>query len=352
MPHDVVLVVGGAGYVGSVLVAELVQRGRAVRVLDAMWFGEDGLAATRDKVEVVRGDMRAVPPSAFAGVDAVINVGGLSNDPTAEYNPQANIAINTRASVELARRCLEHGVPRYILASSCSIYDRGMSVPNHDALQHEDSPVAPAAAYSVSKLDAERGVMALASDRFCPTALRKGTVFGFSPRMRYDLVVNTFVRDALAKGVITIHGAGLMWRPLVGVRDAAKAYAACLEAPEDCIRGQVFNLALDNYQIADLALRVQQALSEVEVPCEIRADHTPRLIRSYRVASKKIEDVLGVRAAISVEESVRDMVSDIRSGASSDFDNPRYYNIAWLKQMVSEAQREHRRGPLDDPEPA
>jgi nucleoside-diphosphate-sugar epimerase len=352
MAHGVVLVVGGAGYVGSVLVAELVQRGHAVRVLDAMWFGEDGLAATRDRIEIIRGDMRAVAPSVLAGVGAVINVGGLSNDPTAEYSPQANSAINTQASVELARRCVEHGVPRYVLASSCSIYDRGLAALAHDDVQNEDTHVSPTAAYSVSKLEAERGVMAFASDQFCPTAIRKGTVFGFSPRMRYDLVVNTFVRDALAKGVITIHAAGLMWRPLVDVRDAARAYAACLEAPEEIVRGQVFNLALDNYQIADLALRVQQALGEVEVPCEIRADHTPRLIRSYRVDSRKIEKVLGVQPSISVEESVREMVRRIRSGAASDFDNPRYYNIAWLKQMESEAQRERRPSPLDEPEPA
>jgi nucleoside-diphosphate-sugar epimerase len=352
MPHGVVLVVGGAGYVGSVLVAELLRRGHTVRVLDAMWFDEDGLAETRDKIELFRCDMRAVPPSALAGVEAVINVGGLSNDPTAEYHPQANSAINTQASVDLARRCAEHGVPRYVLASSCSIYDRGLTAFDHESLQNEESRVSPTAAYSVSKLEAERGVMALASESFWPTAIRKGTVYGFSPRMRYDLVVNTFVRDALSKGVITIHAGGLMWRPLVDVRDAAMAYAACLEAPADRIRGEIFNLAFDNYQIADLALRVRQALGEAEVSCDIRADHTPRLIRSYRVESKKIEEVLGVQPSVSVEESVRDMVRRIRAGAASDFDNPRYYNIAWLKQIEAEARREQRRGPFDDPEPA
>jgi nucleoside-diphosphate-sugar epimerase len=338
--------------VGSVLVAELLRRGHPVRVLDAMWFGEHGLAATRDQVEIVRCDMREVPASALAGVESVINVGGLSNDPTAEYNPQANSAINTRACIDLARRCAEHGVPRYVLASSCSIYDRGAAALDHDAIQDEASRVSPTAAYSVSKFEAERGVLALAGQSFCPTAIRKGTVYGFSPRMRYDLVVNTFVRDALSKGVITIHAGGLMWRPLVDVRDAARAYAACLEAPADRIRGQIFNLAFDNFKIADLALRVREVLGEAGLACDIRADHTPRVIRSYRVATAKIEDVLGVQPAISVEESVRDMVSRIRAGAASDFDNPRYYNIAWLKQIEAEARRERCRGPFDEAERA
>src|SRR5215468_2399089 len=232
-----ILVVGGAGYVGSVLTEELLQRGYTVRVLDRFFFGDNGLRALRDRIELVESDMRAVSPTALDGVDAVINVGGLSNDPTAEYNPRANHEMNTVATAALARLCKARGVSRYVLASSCSIYDCGILDERADVLQDETSPVAPRAPYSVSKYEAERAILAMTDDTFCPVALRKGTVFGYSPRMRYDLVVNTFVRDALTKGYVTVHCGGEMWRPLVDVSDLARTYVACVEAADEKVHG-------------------------------------------------------------------------------------------------------------------
>src|SRR5262245_6718862 len=156
--------------------------------------------------------MRAVPPTVLEGVDAVVNVGGLSNDPTAEYNPRANHEMNTVATTALARLCRARGVRRYVPASSCTIYDCGVLDAGADVLQDETSAVAPRAPYSVSKYEAERAILAMMGDGFCPVILRKGTVYGYSPRMRYDLVVNTFVRDALARGRLTLHHGGEMWR--------------------------------------------------------------------------------------------------------------------------------------------
>ena len=170
-----VLVVGGAGYVGSVLTEELLQRGYAVRVLDRLYFGDSGLRAVRDRIELVEADMRAVSPRVLEGVDAVVNVGGLSNDPTAEYNPQANREMNTVATAALARLCKAEGVKRYVLASSCSIYDCGVLDEGADVLQDETAPVAPRAPYSVSKYEAEREILPMADEDFCPVALRKGT---------------------------------------------------------------------------------------------------------------------------------------------------------------------------------
>ena len=140
-----ILVAGGAGYVGSVLTEELAHRGYAVRVLDRLYFGADGLRSLSDRVELVETDMRAVSPRVLDGIDTVVNVGGLSNDPTAEYNPRANHEINTGASVALARLCKAHGVQRYVLASSCSVYDCGVLDEGADVLQDETSPVTPRA---------------------------------------------------------------------------------------------------------------------------------------------------------------------------------------------------------------
>ncbi len=333
-----ILLVGGAGYVGAVLAEELLERGYAVRILDRLYYGEDGLRDIRDRVELVASDMRVLDKAVLQDVDAVVNIGGLSNDPTAEYNPKANYEMNTLAAKALADLCLEAGVSRYIFASSCSIYDAGVGNDEKDVLQDEETLVAPKAAYSSSKREAEKLLLGMTGDNFCPVILRKGTIYGFSPRMRYDLVVNTFVKDALSKGYITIHYGGEMWRPLVDVRDAARAYIACVQAPEDIVKGQIFNVSYRNMRISELALRVREALREVGVDIDIRADYGYRGVRSYRVSATKISRELNFRPVVSIEESVKDMVEKIRAYGYTDFDNPRYYNIRWMR-LLEEADR-------------
>ena len=332
-----ILVVGGAGYVGAVLVSELLERGYTVRVVDRLYFGDRGLADVRDRVDLVVADMRRIEPSHLEGVQAVINVGGLSNDPTAEYNPAANYEMNTMAAVRLAELSRAAGVRRYLFASSCSVYDRGLSEEETDLVYDETAPVAPRAAYALSKLEAEQQLLAMSGKDFCPVVLRKGTVFGFSPRMRFDLVVNTFVRDALASGRIHLVRGGEMWRPLVEVRDVARAYIACLGADEDVVRGQVFNVAHGNMRISELALRVREALREEGVAAEIVADYSYRGVRSYRVSCRKIQNALGFRAVVSVEDAVRDMVRRLRSPGFEDLYHPRFENLRWLR-VLEEAE--------------
>ncbi len=333
-----ILLVGGAGYVGAVLAEELLERGYAVKVLDRLYYGQDGLRDIRDRVELIVGDMRTAGPEVLEGVDAVINIGGLSNDPTAEYNPRANYEMNTVATRTLAAFCKQQGVRRYLFASSCSIYDRGVGDDRKDMLQDESAEVTPRAAYSRSKYEAERALLEMADRDFCPVILRKGTIYGFSPRMRYDLVVNTFVKDALSKGVLTLHYGGEMWRPLVDVRDAARAYIACLEAEEEKVRGQIFNVSFQNVRISELALRVREALRQEGVQVDIRPDYGYKGVRSYRVSALKIERTLGVRPQVTIEESVVDMVDKVRRYGYTDFDNPKYYNIRWMR-LLEEAQQ-------------
>ena len=334
----VVLVVGGAGYVGSVLVNELLERGYAVRVFDRLYYGDQGLAPVRDRIELVVGDMRQMDPAVLDGVSVVINIAGLSNDPTAEYNPKANYEMNTVASITLAKLCQEHGVRRYLFASSCSIYDVGVTDEERDVVLTEETPVHPRAAYSTSKYEAECALLKMANQNFVPVALRKGTIYGFSPRMRYDLVVNTFIKDALSKGYITIHYGGEMWRPLVEIRDAARAYIRLLTTDEDLVAGKIYNLVYRNYRISELALRVQVALAEVGVKMEIRPDHQYKGVRSYRVSGKKLERMIGFESHIPVEDSVKHMVQEIRAHGLTDFDNPRYYNIRWMQMLEEAAQ--------------
>jgi nucleoside-diphosphate-sugar epimerase len=334
----VVLVIGGAGYVGSVLSRELLERGYAVRILDRLFFGDQGLDEIRDRVELVVGDMRTMSRDLLDGVECVINVGGLSNDPTAEFNPKANYEMNTTAGIELAAMCREANVARYIYASSCSIYDRGVIDEYRDVVHDETADVDPPGAYAGSKLAAERELLRMASDDFCVTILRKGTLYGFSPRMRYDLVVNTFVKDALKQGFISLHFGGEMWRPLADVKDAARAYIALLRAEHDRIGGQIFNLVYRNFRISELALRVREALRQLDINAEIQTDYAYKGIRDYRVSGQKLEHVVDISPAIPVEESVRTMVEEIHSHRYEDFENPRYYNIQWMR-LLQEAQR-------------
>jgi nucleoside-diphosphate-sugar epimerase len=332
-----ILLVGGAGYVGSVLAAELLERGYAVRVLDRLYFGDHGLREIRDRVEFVVGDMRSVPQGVLDGVEAVVNVGGLSNDPTAEFNPRANYEMNTTASVALAEMCREQGVRRYLYASSCSVYDRGVIDETRDVVVDESTDVDPPGAYAGSKIAAEQQLLPMADGSLCVAVLRKATLFGFSPRMRYDLVVNTFVKDALQKGRISLHYGGEMWRPLADVRDAARAYITLLQAPPERINGQIFNVVYRNFRISELALRVRESLASLGIDVEIATDYHYRGIRNYRVSGRRMFEELKFQPNLTIEESVRDMVENIRRYKYEDFDNPRYYNIAWMR-LLEQAQ--------------
>ena len=325
-----ILVTGGGGYIGCVLVRELLERGETVRVFDKLFFGEDPLSEFRDRIELLECDIRSIDTDAFSGVDTVIHLAGLSNDPTAEYNPRANYEINTIATERLAKLSKSAGVRRFTFASTCSIYDRGLFA--DDVLLDETAEVSPRAAYAVSNYDAERIVLQLADESFCPVIFRQGTVFGYSPRMRYDLVVNTFVKDALSLGRLTVFGGGEMWRPLVDVFDVAEAHICGIEAAEEKVHGEIFNVSYRNYRILELAHWVKEALSDIR-NVEIEVDYAPLKARSYRVSTAKIESSLGFRARMSVKDSVVDMVRRIETHSKNDFMNPVYYNIQWMTHL-------------------
>ena len=328
-----ILLIGGAGYVGSVLTEELLERGYSVKIFDRFYFGESGLRRFRDRVEIVRGDMRTMPPAVLDDVGAAVNLGGLSNDPTAEYNPKANYEMNTLATKLSAELCKAAGVKRYILASSCSLYDVGVKEEEKDIVIDETTPVAPKAAYSSSKYEAERILLGLKDKSFSPVILRKGTIYGFSWRMRFDLVINTFVKDGLTKGFITPYFGGEMWRPLVDIRDVAKAYIACIEADDAAVSGEIFNVVYRNFRISEVALRVRSALRTAGVEADVRPDYRYKGVRSYRVSGEKIKERLGIAPELSIEDSVTDMVERIRSQEALNYDDPIYYNIDWMKTL-------------------
>ncbi|HEX8743754.1 MAG TPA: SDR family oxidoreductase [Thermoleophilaceae bacterium] len=322
-----VLVAGGAGYIGCVLVPRLLDRGYEVRVLDRLYWGEEPLAAFRDRIELVEADVRDMPESAFEGIDGVINLSGLSNDPTAEYDPDANWQMNAVATETMGRACLEHGIERLVFASSCSLYD-GLPQGMHD----ETAAIQPYGAYATSKRYGEEKLLGMVDDGLVPVCLRNGTVYGWSPRMRYDLVVNTFVKDALVRGKLSLHGGGWMWRPLVDVRDVSDAMIFAFEAPAEKVRGEIFNVLHSNYQIRELAMLVAGSVQLLGRRVELEEAPAPKLTRDYECSNAKLS-ALGFNPSRSVVEAVQDLLSRIDIGDPAALSDPRYYNIRWIELL-------------------
>ena len=323
-----VLITGGAGYIGSVLTGRLLERGYNVRILDRLYWGEGPIDAYAGRIELEVADVRDIPTHALDGVDGVIHLAGLSNDPTAEYDPEANWQMNAVATEALGDACVERGIERVVFASSCSLYD-GLPPGMHD----ETAKISPRGAYATSKRYGEEALIRLIDKGLCPVILRNGTVYGFSPRMRYDLVVNTFVKDALLQERLLLHGGGWMWRPLVEVRDVADAMVAALEAPAERVRGETFNVLHSNYQIRELAMLV--AGSVQLLGRSVRLDETPAppLNRDYECSNAKMSQLLGFTPCRSVVEAVSEMLAETDLTDRSALTDPRYYNIRWLELM-------------------
>ncbi len=326
---SVILVTGGGGYIGSVLCDFLVQKGQNVRVFDSFLFGTQALDHLKGKLTVIKGDIRKPPPSLMKNVGGIVHLAAHSNDATAElYPPETNI-INMVATVNLARMAKSAGVQRFIFASSCSLYDRGLEKEN--GVKDETFDVLPYRPYSISKYDAEQAILPLSDKKFCVVVFRKGTVYGFSHRMRFDLIVNTMVKSALTTGKIKVFCKGVQWRPLVAIEDVAQAYFAALKEPEASINGQIFNIANGNFRGIDVAHIVQKTLlDKFSTRVKIVFEENNRKDRSYRVTTAKAQKHLRFHPQTSIEESVCAMVEGIRNLRMHNLTHPRYYNMEWL----------------------
>jgi nucleoside-diphosphate-sugar epimerase len=331
-----VLVTGGAGYIGSMLVPVLLQRGYRVRVFDKLLFGREGLAPIAPNIELVQGDVCQFDDGALDDIDKVIHLAALSNDPTADFNPDATRLVNVEGTRRVAAACVKRGVKRFVFASSCSIY---YSLNPYDGILNEDSEISPTAAYSLSKKLSEGMLRELANLAFCPVALRKGTVFGHSPRMRFDLVVNAFTRAAWETGRLTVFGGGEMWRPLLNINDAAEAYVSALELPDDLVRGKSFNVLHKNYRVLELAHWIKYVLREKKkVEVDVRyMDGVPT--RSYQVSGDRFRETFGYTPPRGIAQAVLDLWQRFEQGRNTDFGNPEYYNIEWLKLLTTMQSR-------------
>ena len=318
-----ILVAGGAGYIGSRLVPELIGRGYEVDVVDLFWFG-DHLPETQNEHHAVVGykrklDMFDLSERDLKGYDQVIFLAGLSNDPMAEFSPSKNFVFNAAAPAYLAYIAKRAGVKRFIYACSCSVY--GYTV---NELYNELSPTTCGYPYGISKLQGEQAVLHLQDENFSVISLRKGTVSGYSPRMRLDLIVNTMFKCAMRDKVITVNNPAI-WRPILGITDAVNAYIRSVEANYG-VSG-VFNIASENYTVGEIADLVKEHVgTSVSVNIKNVQD-----FRNYKVTWEKAKTVLSYHPRQHVENILDELSKN--ASAFQDWDNPEYYNIQVLRGL-------------------
>lgn len=339
------LVTGGAGYIGSVLVGMLLLREDKVRVFDKLYFDEKPLEELKKKyghkLEIIQGDVRDFHEDILNDIEAVIHLGALSNDPTADFDPKATVDINFRGTVNVAEACKKKGIRRFSFASSAAVY--GFHV---NSVADEEFTASPQSEYAKSRLDSDIALMKMADKNFSPVSLRQATVYGASPRWRYDLAVNTFTRDAFSKGVLKVDAGGMAWRPFVDVSDVAKAHILAVTCPENKISGgQIFNLVFDNFQILDLAHRVKYILKDKK-HIEVEVDYTTKEARSYRMTGEKLKKILGFVPEVSIEDSVIHMYGLLEKGMYADINNPYYYNMPWMLLLLDMERHLNRIGKI------
>ena len=308
-----ILVAGGAGYIGSALVPRLLDRGYDVTVVDLLWFGN----RLPEPVSIIQKDIFDLHADDLKGFDQVIFLAGLSNDPMAEFSPSLNFVYNASAPAYLAYISKMAGVRRFIYAGSCSVY--GYTV---NELYDEESPAISKHPYGISKLQGEKAAMQLQDESFSVICFRQGTVSGYSPRMRLDLIVNTMFKSARERQEITINNPSI-WRPVLAMDDVCSAYIRAIEASED-ISG-IFNIASGNFTVGEVGDLVQQVF---ERRLGIRIKLTINNVqdyRNYKVSFEKAQNVLSIKPRHDIESIIDDLIQHEERFA--DFGNPVYYDI-------------------------
>ena len=327
-----VLVTGHHGYIGSVLAPALREVGHEVVGLDTFYYRGCDFGDGSVFEPVVTADLRDVRPSDLEGFDAVVHLAALSNDPLGDFNPKWTYSINRDATIALARAAKDAGARRFVFASSCSMYG---AAEGEEALT-EAAPLRPLTPYAESKVYAEEALVKLAGDDFVPVSMRNATVYGVSPRLRLDIVLNNLVAWAHTTGAIRLQSDGSAWRPLIHVQDVALAAGALLEAPDEVVRGEAFNIGSEeqNYRIRELAEIVHDRLPHCEVAFAEGASPDPR---SYRVDFSKFESTFpDCRFAWTAKRGADELARAYEDVGLTfeDFQGHRYIRLGQLRRLL------------------
>ena len=318
-----ILVTGGAGYIGSILVPDLIKDGHEVVVVDKLTFGNNLKGVTGFKL--YERDVLDIDPSWLEGMDAVVHLAGLSNDPMANFRPRDNFVYNNAVTALLVYLCKQKKVKRFIFGSTCSIY-------GYSAVKNmvESDPVCPSFPYGISKMQAEYCINSATDDSFRPIIFRQATVYGWAPRMRFDLVVNTMTKYGVRNGQITVNNPDLQ-RPLIHIKDLSKAYLLALRAPLDVVG--TFNIARKNYTILEIAQEVHEALSNKGYENKLKINHEEDM-RNYRVNIEKSEKIFGFNPQIDIKFAVDEILDKMGSKDNPDWENKWYINAEVYKAKV------------------
>jgi len=322
-----ILIIGGAGYIGSLLVDKLLKEGYRVRVLDLLLYGKEPISIFLGNpgFEFVRGDCRdeKTLSNVLDGIDTVIHLGEIVGDMACKINESFTIDINYSAAHKIVDQCIKSKIRRFVFTSSCSVYGSN----EHEV--NEESELNPISLYARCKIESEKVVLSYDYDHFCPTVLRLATVHGSSYRQRFDLVVNLLTIKAIVDKKIDIFG-GDQWRPFISVSDVCEGILSVLRSPSERIRNQIFNLgdSLENYKLLDIGTIIQNLLPEVDV--KIIKDQADK--RSYRVSFDKIMQTLEFKANNKIKNSIKDMICTYREDRSfSNYNDSRFHNHFALK---------------------
>ncbi|MCA9187619.1 MAG: SDR family oxidoreductase [Planctomycetales bacterium] len=322
-----VLVIGGAGYIGSALLPKLLGHGYDVRVLDMLMFGDEPISDVLDhaNLEVLRGDFRdpVAVVSALRGVDTVVHLGGIVGDPACSIDEELTIDVNLTSTLSIAHLAKVSGVRHFIFASTCSVYGAC------DEVLDERSDVRPVSLYGHTKLASERVLQKLSDDTFAVTIVRFATIYGLSGRTRFDLVVNLLAAKARIDGEITIDG-GDQWRPFVHVSDAARAVADIIEAPLELVAGEIFNVGSNeqNYTIRQIGELVHERVMDARLVIRDNASDP----RNYRVDFSKLKAILSFSPEWTVTQGIDQVLEAISCGDIVDYRDARYSNVKFLTQ--------------------
>jgi nucleoside-diphosphate-sugar epimerase len=337
-PVRKVLVVGGAGYIGSGMVRDLLADGYRVRVLDSTIYGDEPIRELygHPNFEMIRGDFRHVGPvvQAVKGMDAVVHLGAIVGDPACAVNENETIEINLAATKLLAEVCKAQNVSRLLFASTCSVYGAAEDVVD------EKSWLNPVSLYAATKIDSENVLRAARSKDFHPVIMRLATAYGWSLRPRFDLVVNLLAAKAAVEKKIVIYN-GQQWRPFIHVADISRAFRAALAAPIEAVSGETFNAGSGgmNFTLQELAEVIKKIEPGLAVEYVVNDD-----ARNYRVSFDKIKSRLGFDTQVKLEDGIREIQQAIRDGKVSDYRDPVYSNVQLVTQLTRQLEMESAKG--------